>query len=60
MGDNKPKYVGSFVASILANIYIYEEDIPGVVGYMSDMVYLAPNTTSYIKDMIFKARVTLN
>lgn len=60
MGDDKPKYVGSFVASILANIYIYEEDIPGVVGYMSDMVYLAPNTTSYIKDMVFKARVTLN
>lgn len=60
MGDDKPKYVGSFVASILANIYTYEEDIPGVVGYMSDMVYLAPNTTSYIKDMIFKARVTIN
>jgi hypothetical protein len=60
MGNDKPKYIGSFVASILANIYTYEEDIPGVVGYMSDMVYLAPNTASYIKDMVFKARVTIN
>jgi hypothetical protein len=45
MGTDKPKYVGSYVASILANIYLYKDDIPGVVGYVSDIIYLAPNAT---------------
>lgn len=59
-GTDKPKYIGSFIASILANIYTYEDDLPGVVGYMSDLVYLSDNIASFVKDMVFKARVTVN
>jgi hypothetical protein len=48
--------LGTIVVSILANIYRYREDVKASAGYVSDIVYLSPNTTSFVKDVIYKVK----
>lgn len=55
-GDKRPKTLGTIVVSILANIYRYREDVKASAGYVSDIVYLSPNTTSFVKDVIYKVK----
>jgi len=48
--------LGTIVVSILANIYRYREDVKASAGYVSDIVYLSPNTTSFVKDVVYKVK----
>ena len=49
-----PKYVGLIVASILANIYTYSDEVSGVSKYISDIVFLEDHSTIYTKDIAYR------
>lgn len=49
-----PKYVGLIVASILANIYVYSDEVSGTSKYVSDIVFLEDHSTIYTKDMVYR------
>lgn len=58
--DKHPKYLGLMVASVLANIYVYEGQGTERLPYMRDIVHLTPNSTTYTKDIVYKASVILS
>ncbi len=49
-----PEYVGLIVASILANIYVYSDEVSGTSKYVSDIVFLEDHSTIYTKDMVYR------
>lgn len=53
-----PKYVGTVLASILANIYIYGDEPSGVIKYVQDIVFLEEHSTIYTKDLVYRAYVS--
>ena len=52
-----PTNVGNIIASILASIYTFSSEDTTTIKYISDIVYLSNNYTSYTKDMIYKIYV---
>ena len=53
-GIKKPATLGLLVASVLANLYVYEGTSSEELSYIQDILYLAPNDTLYTKDIIYK------
>jgi len=53
-GIKKPATLGLLVASVLANLYVYEGTSSEELSYIQDILYLAPNDTLYTKDIVYK------
>ena len=50
----RPRYIGQLPMSILASIYTYREEYNTNITYVSDIVYLSNNFTTYTKDIPFR------
>ena len=55
-----PKCIGLVVASLLANIYVYSENIGEDISYIPDIIYLSDHGTTYTKDVIYIAKIAQN
>lgn len=56
--NKKPKYIGTCIASIFANIYHYVQDSSDPITQIVDTIYLSEHTTTYTKDIIYRASIT--
>lgn len=55
--NKKPKYIGTCIASIFANIYHYVKDSDIPITQIVDTIYLSEHSTTYTKDMIYRESV---
>lgn len=55
--NKKPKYIGTCIASIFANIYHYVKDSDIPVTQIVDTIYLSGHNTTYTKDIIYRESV---
>ena len=55
--NKKPKYIGTCIASIFANIYHYVKDSDIPITQIVDTIYLSEHNTTYTKDIIYRESV---
>lgn len=55
--NKKPKYIGTCIASIFANIYHYVKDSDIPITQIIDTIYLSEHNTTYTKDIIYRESV---
>ena len=55
--NKKPKYIGTCIASIFANIYHYVKDSDVPITQIVDTTYLSEHDTTYTKDIIYRESV---
>ena len=55
--NKKPKYIGTCIASIFANIYHYVKDSDIPITQIIDTIYLSQHNTTYTKDIIYRESV---
>ena len=55
--NKKPKYIGTCIASIFANIYHYVKDSDVPITQIVDTIYLSEHDTTYTKDIIYRESV---
>ena len=55
--NSKPKYIGTCIASIFANIYHYVKDSDVPITQIVDTIYLNEHNTTYTKDIIYRESV---
>lgn len=55
--NKKPKYIGTCIASIFANIYHYVKDSDVPITQIVDTIYLSEHNTTYTKDIIYRESV---
>ena len=55
--NKKPKYIGTCIASIFANIYHYVQDSDVPITQIVDTIYLNEHDTTYTKDIIYRESV---
>ena len=55
--NKKPKYIGTCIASIFANIYHYVKDSDIPITQIIDTIYLNEHNTTYTKDIIYRESV---
>lgn len=55
--NKKPKYIGTCIASIFANIYHYIKDSDVPITQIVDTIYLNEHNTTYTKDIIYRESV---
>ena len=55
--NKKPKYIGTCIASIFANIYHYVQDSNVPITQIIDTIYLNEHSTTYTKDIIYRESV---
>lgn len=55
--NKKPKYIGTCIASIFANIYHYVKDSDIPITQIVDTIYLSQHNTTYTKDIIYRESV---
>lgn len=58
-GVKKPATLGLLVASVLANLYVYEGTSSESLPYIRDIVYLSPHDVLYTKDIVYKIHTQL-
>lgn len=55
--NKKPKYIGTCIASIFANIYHYVKDSDVPITQIVDTIHLSEHDTTYTKDIIYRESV---
>lgn len=55
--NKKPKYIGTCIASIFANIYHYVKDSDIPIPQIIDTIYLSQHNTTYTKDIIYRESI---
>lgn len=55
--NKKPKYIGTCIASIFANIYHYVKDSDVPITQIVDTIHLSEHNTTYTKDIVYRESV---